>query len=83
MTLEMGKPLVQAKLEVDYVLSSGAWYAQNIEKLTKPTQVKTEAKNSGYTLKPQGTVFKIAPFNYPFVLPFKCAIPNLTLGNTV
>ncbi len=32
---------------------------------------------------PIGTIYHLAPFNYPFYLNFKGGLPNLLLGNTL
>ena len=82
-TTEMGKPLKEAKAEVEKCASTAMFFADHVEAMLKPLTIGTEAKKSYVSFQPTGVIFGIMPWNYPFWQVFRFAIPTLLAGNTV
>ena len=83
-SLEMGKPLAEARAEVRLSASIYAWYAQH-----GPTHLadeELEISGSGTAVvrtEPLGPLLGIMPWNFPWYQVARFAGPNLLLGNTV
>jgi len=84
MTLEMGKPLAEAKGEVVYGASFIEWYAEEAKRVygeTIPSQITT--KRLQVWKKPVGVVGAITPWNFPFAMITRKIAPALAAGCTV
>lgn len=81
MTMEMGKPIVQSKAEVEKCAWLCEYYAENAAALLQKEIIKTEAKKSFVCFDPLGVVLAIMPWNFPFWQVFRCAVPILVTGN--
>lgn len=81
MTEEMGKPIQQARGEVEKCAWVCEYYAENAEKFLAAQPVQTEASRSFVTFQPLGVVFAIMPWNFPLWQVFRFAAPNLMAGN--
>jgi len=82
-TLEMGKPLKTALAEVKKCADHCYFYVKNGKQILNPKIVMTEARRSQVEFLPVGPIYHITPFNNPFWLVFKGAIPALLIGNTL
>ena len=82
-TLEMGKPIAQAKAEIDKCIWLCNFYADNAAEYLKPEDVNTEAKKSIVRFDPLGVVLGVMPWNYPFWQVLRFAVPAMLAGNTV
>ena len=80
-TSEMGKPILQARAEIEKCASVCEFYANHAEALLKDRHIKTEMKQSKVIYRPLGIVFAIMPWNFPFWQVFRFAAPNLMAGN--
>jgi len=80
-TLEMGKPLVQAKAEVEKCALVCKYFAENAERFLADIPVKTDYSKSYVTFNPLGVIFAIMPWNFPFWQVFRFAAPTLMTGN--
>ncbi len=81
MSLEMGKPLKQAKAELEKCALSCDYYAQHGADLLKSELVETDARKSFISYRPLGVVLAVMPWNFPFWQVFRFAAPNLMAGN--
>jgi succinate-semialdehyde dehydrogenase/glutarate-semialdehyde dehydrogenase len=81
MTVEMGKPIVQSRSEIDKCAMVCDYFAENANQLLQDERVRTEATNSFITYQPLGVILAIMPWNFPFWQVFRFAAPNLMAGN--
>jgi acyl-CoA reductase-like NAD-dependent aldehyde dehydrogenase len=83
-SLQMGKPVLQARREVDTMLARIA-HLLAIGKFALATETLPAPK--GMTLriehKPLGVVLDIAAWNYPLLVPVNVVVPALVAGNAV
>jgi succinate-semialdehyde dehydrogenase / glutarate-semialdehyde dehydrogenase len=82
MTMEMGKPIVQSRSEVEKCAWVCDYYAENAEKFLADEIIKTEATKSFVSYQPLGVILAIMPWNFPFWQVFRFAAPNIMAGNT-
>ena len=82
MAIEIGKPIADARLEVDFALALiRAAVRRAAEAFATP-----EARPSAYGAerrRPLGTVALITPWNVPLAIPLGKIVPALLYGNTV
>jgi len=83
-TVEMGKPLEQAKGEVRKCAGGFRYFAEHAEQMLKDEEVPgTAAKRRSFvTYQPIGTVLAVMPWNFPLWQVGRFAAPALMLGNT-
>ena len=82
-TLEMGCPITQALAEIDKCASMTDSFADNFERWLAPEIVQTTPKLMAVHFDPVGTLFHIAPWNYPFYLALRPIVPAILAGNSV
>jgi succinate-semialdehyde dehydrogenase/glutarate-semialdehyde dehydrogenase len=81
MTLEMGKPILQSKAEVEKCAWVCDYYADNAEQFLANEIVKTEFSKSYVSHQPLGVILAVMPWNFPFWQVFRFAAPTLMAGN--
>lgn len=79
----MGKPIKSSRAELDRCIEYCDFYAKNAKKFLESRRVNSTADESYVELQPLGPLVLFQPWNYPFWLMFKTAIPQLLIGNTV
>jgi len=82
-TLEMGKPLREARGEVEKCAGTCDYYAQHAEDFLRSEAVESDAGKSYVAHYPLGVVLAIMPWNFPFWQVFRAAAPALMAGNAV
>jgi succinate-semialdehyde dehydrogenase/glutarate-semialdehyde dehydrogenase len=81
MTLEMGKPLAQAKAEAEKCATACRYYAEHAEKFLADEPMP-DAEGRGYVrYEPLGPVLAIMPWNFPFWQVVRFIAPALMAGN--
>jgi len=83
MTEEMGKPIVEARGEIEKCAWVCDFYAENTRDFLAPEMVETTASKSFVTFQPLGIVLAIMPWNFPFWQVFRFGAPALMAGNAV
>ncbi len=82
MTLEMGKPIAQARAEVNKCAQVCEWYADNGPAVlaAQPTQV--ENQQAWQEFRPLGVILAVMPWNFPYWQVLRGAAGMLLAGNT-
>jgi succinate-semialdehyde dehydrogenase/glutarate-semialdehyde dehydrogenase len=82
-TQEMGKPLREARAEVEKCAGGCDYYAQHGGDFLRAEPVASDAGKSYVAYPPLGTVLAIMPWNFPFWQVFRAAAPALMAGNAL
>jgi succinate-semialdehyde dehydrogenase/glutarate-semialdehyde dehydrogenase len=83
-TREMGKPITQAGLEIDIVVSIYRYYADRSPALLEDEELEVVAGGTAVVRKePVGPLLGIMPWNFPHYQVARFAAPNLMVGNTI
>ena len=82
---EMGKPVGQARGEVDFSASIYEFYADNAESLMADEPIElSEGEGSAVIRRSSlGALLGIMPWNFPYYQVARFAGPNLIIGNTI
>lgn len=80
-TREMGKPLREARAEVEKCAVGLEYYAENAATFLADEQYATSADASWVSYEPVGIVLAIMPWNFPLWQVFRFAAPALMAGN--
>lgn len=79
---EMGKPVAEARAEVEKCAWVCDFYADNSPQFLEDRRVVTDSKDSWISYEPIGVVLAIMPWNFPFWQVLRFAAPTLMAGNT-
>src|SRR3954453_11774690 len=83
MTAEMGKPIGEARAEVEKSATACDYYAEHGPGFLAPRSVDTGAgQRSWVAHEPIGVVLAVMPWNFPFWQVLRFAAPTLLAGNT-
>ncbi len=82
-TGEMGKPIGQARAEIEKCAWGCDYFAEHAESMLAPLEVPTGAHKSYVAFRPLGAILAIMPWNFPFWQVFRFAAPALMAGNAV
>ena len=80
-TEEMGKPITQARGEIEKCAWVCDYYADHTQAILAPEMVETEAKKSYVVFNPLGVILAVMPWNFPLWQVFRFAAPALMAGN--
>jgi len=82
---EMGKPVEQALMEVDFSAEIYGFYADNAEELMADEQVKHFGGDGTAIVRRSafGTLLGIMPWNFPYYQVARFAGPNIVIGNPI
>ncbi|PZR57824.1 MAG: NADP-dependent succinic semialdehyde dehydrogenase [Candidatus Meridianibacter frigidus] len=80
---EMGKPLKQARAEIEKCAWCCDFYAEHAREFLKEEHVATNATRSYVAFRPLGIVLAIMPWNFPYWQVFRAAAPALMAGNGI
>lgn len=80
---EMGKPLPQARAEVEKCAWCCDYFAQNGAAMLADRPVVSNAARSYVAFRPLGVVLAVMPWNFPYWQVFRAAVPALLAGNGV
>jgi succinate-semialdehyde dehydrogenase/glutarate-semialdehyde dehydrogenase len=80
-TLEMGKPLQAARLEILKCADACRYYADHAARILAPESVPTEHNHSYVRWDPLGVILAVMPWNFPFWQVFRFLAPALMAGN--
>jgi succinate-semialdehyde dehydrogenase/glutarate-semialdehyde dehydrogenase len=81
MTLEMGKPIVEAEAEVEKCAWNCDFYAEEARRYLADEPAPSTAQESYVAFRPLGVVLAVMPWNYPLWQVFRFAAPALMAGN--
>jgi succinate-semialdehyde dehydrogenase/glutarate-semialdehyde dehydrogenase len=82
---EMGKPVPQARGEVDFCASIYEFYADNAEALMADEPIELLGGEGSAVVRRSslGVLLGIMPWNFPYYQVARFAGPNLIIGNTI
>jgi succinate-semialdehyde dehydrogenase/glutarate-semialdehyde dehydrogenase len=81
-TSEMGKPLAEARAEVDKCAVTCEYFAHQAPAFLADEVVPSDSPRSLIAFRPLGVVLAIMPWNYPLWQVIRFAAPALMAGNT-
>ena len=82
-TLEMGKPIIEAEAEIEKCAMTCDFYAARAASFLADEPVASNAWMSRVSFDPLGVVLAVMPWNYPFWQVVRFAAPALAAGNGV
>lgn len=83
MTCEMGKPITQARAELEKCAVVCEFYANNGPAWLADEHPPKAPRHAHVAFEPLGVVLAIMPWNFPFWQVFRAVAPALMAGNTV
>lgn len=83
LTQEMGKPLREARAEIEKCATVCDYYVQHGEDFMRAEPAQSDASKSYVAYYPLGVVLAVMPWNFPFWQVFRAAVPALIAGNAM
>lgn len=82
-TETMGKPLVEAKLEIEKCITQFDYYINKGPELIKEHDIAAHYTDTRVNFVPMGIVFSVMPWNYPAWQFFRFAVGAWLAGNVI
>lgn len=83
MTAEMGKPITEARREIEKCAMVCEFYADHAAAFLRPERPAGAPDHTRIVYEPLGVILSIMPWNYPYWQVFRAAAPALAAGNTI
>jgi succinate-semialdehyde dehydrogenase/glutarate-semialdehyde dehydrogenase len=80
---EMGKPIVQARAEVEKCAWCCDYFAENAQAMLEQRPAKSDATLSYAAFRPLGAILAVMPWNFPYWQVIRAAAPALMAGNVM
>jgi succinate-semialdehyde dehydrogenase / glutarate-semialdehyde dehydrogenase len=80
---EMGKPIVQARAEIEKCAWACEYFAKEGPAMLQPQAAASSAARSYVAFRPLGALLAIMPWNFPFWQVFRAVAPALMAGNVL
>lgn len=80
---EMGKPIGQARAEVEKCAWCCEYFADSAAAMLADERIASNAADSYVAFRPIGAIFAIMPWNFPYWQVVRAAAPALMAGNTM
>ncbi|MBK5418116.1 aldehyde dehydrogenase family protein [Pseudomonas sp. TH31] len=81
-TLEMGKPVTQARGEIEKCAQLCEWYAAHGPAMLNAEPTLVEGGKARIEYRPLGPILAVMPWNFPIWQVLRGAVPALIAGNT-
>jgi len=81
-TLEMGKPIAQARAEIEKCAQLSEWYAAHGPAMLAPEPTLVDNGSAQIEYRPLGPIFAVMPWNFPVWQVLRGAVPTMLAGNT-
>lgn len=82
-TAEMGKPLGEARGELEKSAVTATYYADHGERILADERVAIDGVDAWVSYEPIGLVLAVMPWNFPVWQVMRFAIPAVTAGNGI
>lgn len=83
MALEMGKPVIEGRAEVDKCVFTCEYFYEVIDKYLADENVIAHYSQTKVIFRPLGPILALMPWNYPIWQLVRFAIPAIASGNVV
>jgi succinate-semialdehyde dehydrogenase/glutarate-semialdehyde dehydrogenase len=80
---EMGKPLAQARAEVEKCAWGCEYFADEAPRMLAEREVHLDGARTYVAMRPLGVIFAIMPWNFPYWQVFRAAVPAIAAGNAI
>jgi len=83
MVIEMGKPIAEARAEVEKCAFACDYFAEHAARFLGDESAASDSPRSYIAFEPLGTLLACMPWNFPYWQVFRCAAPALAAGNCI